>query len=951
MKGDGFGRRFFGRRAGGATTNTITGGVFLNAVIQGHTITVTLPPQVTPAGLPRAAKSFTGREAEVELLLKELAPGGSAGAGPVSAVAGLAGVGKTELIVQAATRAQRQPGWFPGGVLFVDMFGYDPRRRLSPGEALLGLLQALGLPGEHIPAEEQDRSRLFRSVLAAYAAQDRRLLLVVDNAATAAQVTPLLPSDDSTATLVTSRHTLAIGARLHDLDVLDVEASVRLLADQLAQARGPADARVRDEPQAAAEIAGLCAGLPLALHIAAGLLGDSGTRTLASLAEALRAAHTRLDRLSREDRAVRAAFDLSYRQLSTAQARLFRLLPVNPGPEVGSDAAACLADTDAHRAETLLEDLARAHLVEAGPSWGRWRMHDLVRLYAEEQADAAAEADAPDAARARLFTYYVAATAAASAHLQPPPVAAVPAAPSVPADAVARIETTYAAAGQVQPPPVTVAFPTRAEALAWLETERPNLVAVCTTVATHGHRTACIALGSLLHAFLSFRRHLSELITVTDSYRALCRQAEDRHGEGMALSNLGVALNEAGRFDEAVTAHTQAVELIRETGDRHDEGIALNNLGLALRAVERFDEAIIAHTRALDIYRQIDARHSESSALNNLGQALRAVGRLDEAVTAHTRAAEICHETRDRQGEGITLLNLGADLQELQQHEQAITAHTRAIDIFRELDDRHHEAEVQYHLGSALRAVERFDEAIAAHSRAAALFGENGDRQDEGMALTNLGVTLRSYGRCAEAAAAHTRAAKAYREAGDRHGEGIALSNLGVALQGAERFDEATDAYEQAVEAYREAGDRQGEGIASNNLGNCLRVARRFEDAVTAHVRAVGIHRATGDRHREGRALISLCLALLETRQADEARHRFRQAIEAFTGVGERESATMVRRWLGNPHPGTIPLPVFPPEVHQAVFVVLMGLAIADARSGRSLRGGLGAARSASDDT
>ncbi|WP_420115594.1 tetratricopeptide repeat protein [Micromonospora sp.] len=948
MKGDGFGRRLFGRRTEGTTSNTITGGVFLNAVIQGHTITVTLPPQVTPAGLPRASTSFTGRETEVESLLKELAPGGGTGAGPVSAVAGLAGVGKTELVVQAATRARRQPGWFPGGVLFVDMFGYDPLRRLSPGAALLGLLQALGLPGEYIPAGEQDRSALFRSVLAAYAAQDRRLLLVIDNAATAAQVTPLLPSDDSTATVITSRHTLAVGARLHDLDVLDVETSVRLLADQLKQLRGPADSRGHDEPQAAAEIAGLCAGLPLALNIAAGLLADPGTRTLASLAEALRAAHTRLDRLSREDRAVRAAFDLSYRQLSPTQARLFRLLPVNPGPEVGTEAAACLVDTDAHRAEALLTDLARAHLVEAGPGWGRWRMHDLVRLYAQEQA---ADADAPDAARARLFTYYVGATAAASAHLQPPSVAAELTASSVPQEALARIETTYGAAGQMQPPPVVATFSTREQALAWLETERPNLVAVCTTAGVHGHRTASIGLASLLHIFLSFRRYLSELITVTDSFRAICRQAGDQHGEGMALNNLGMALNEAGRSDEAVTAHTRAVELIiGQTGERHDEGMVLNNLGLALRAVGRFDEAITAHTRALDIYREIDARHSEGLALNNLGQVLRAVGRFDEAITAHTRAAEICRETGDRQGEGITWNNLGADLQEVGQHERAVTVHTWAVDVFSELDDRYHEAEAQHYLGSALQMVQRFDEAVAAHTRAVELFGETGDRHSEGLALTGLGLTLRRAGRCAEAATAHTRAAQVYRDTGDRGSEGTALSNLGVALQDAERFADATAAYEQAVQAYREAGDRQGEGVATNNLGNNLRAAQQSADAVVAHRRAADIFRAVGDRHREGKALLALCLALLDTGQAEGVRRHYERAIEAFAGVDEHESAALVQRWLVSLHPGAIPPGIIPPEFHQAAFVVLMRLAFAEARSGRpSLWGGPRAVRDPSD--
>ncbi|MEV7197343.1 NB-ARC domain-containing protein [Streptomyces sp. NPDC093510] len=187
----------------------------------------------------------------------------------VAAVAGLAGVGKTELVVQSAVRALKKPGWFPGGVLFVDMFGYDPERHLSPERALDGLLRALGMPREHIPAGLQDRSRLYRSVLAAFAEQGQRILVVIDNASTAEQARPLLPTDGTTATLLTSRHTLDIDARLHDMNTLDPHASVELLHQVLLQARGTTDTRVQDAPEDATTIARLCAGLPLALRIAA----------------------------------------------------------------------------------------------------------------------------------------------------------------------------------------------------------------------------------------------------------------------------------------------------------------------------------------------------------------------------------------------------------------------------------------------------------------------------------------------------------------------------------------------------------------------------------------------------------------------------------------------------------------------------------------------------------
>ncbi|MCI4065858.1 tetratricopeptide repeat protein [Micromonospora sp. R77] len=859
--------------------NTIENAIFFSSVIQGRDITVVLPPTVEPAlqGLPPAGSAFTGRDDDVEELLRGLAPGGRGRA----AVAGLAGVGKTELTVQTAHRALAED-LFPGGVLFIDMFGYDPQRRRTAGDALSHLLGALGMPGEHIPADDEDRSRLFRSVLAAFGAQRRRILLIIDNAATEEQVRPLLPGDGATATLVTSRHTLNLDARLHDLDVLDTDTSVLLLAGVL-RTRRPDDPRAsaaldrehgcRTDAEAIAE---RCGGLPLALQIAAALLAELPSRPLSSLADALRDAHTRLDRLTRAE-SVRAVFDLSYRHLSDEQARMLRLLSVNPGPDVSTDAAACLADIDRYRAETLLQDLARAHLVDAGQVWGRWRLHDLVRLHAEGQPDAEATVDG---ARNRLFTHYVMTTHLAVGHLQPPSVVAAHRSPP-PAGTVDRIETAYAARGQMQPLPVTVRFRTRTDALAWLETERANLVAACTGAATAGHALSGVALAAGLQSFLIFRRHLADLLTVTTAARTLCQQVGDRHGEGMALSHLGVALNEARRSEEAVVAHTQAVDLIRATGNEHDEGIALNNLGLALRGAGRPDEAITAHERAIEIYRRAGDRHDEGIARSNLGLALVLAGRADEAVTAHTRAVDLFVETDDQHGEGQALDNLGAALSAAGRTEEAIAAHTRAVDLLRRADDRHTEGRALYHLGVALRATGRTDEAVTAHTRAVDIFSKDDDPRDEGRALTELGAALRVAGRADEAVAAHTRAVAAYRRAGERGLAGRATYNLGVALHAAQRFAEAID----------------------------------------AHTRAAEIHHETGDRHREGKALVNLSVTLIEVGRFEEARRRCGQALEAFGA-----DAPTARQLLADPPPWGIRFPPVPPEMRELVSFVLLCL-------------------------
>ncbi|MFD3622421.1 tetratricopeptide repeat protein, partial [Streptomyces sp. NPDC058676] len=181
-----------------------------------------------------------------------------------------------------------------------------------------------------------------------------------------------------------------------------------------------------DDPEAAAAIARLCAGLPLALCIAAALLADAPTRPLASLAQDLAAGHSRLDELSREERAVRANFDLSYQHLDYAHARLFRLLPLNPGPDLSTEAATHLADVEQRQVNRLLMDLARAHLIEHGHTWGRWRLHDLVRLYADQHGHTHAVTDQREAARTRLFTHYKTITEAANTRMETVPGAASP---------------------------------------------------------------------------------------------------------------------------------------------------------------------------------------------------------------------------------------------------------------------------------------------------------------------------------------------------------------------------------------------------------------------------------------------------------------------------------------------------------------------------------------------
>ena len=361
---------------GGQTRSTISGGT-QETVLQGRDfrdvhigdIVQAVAAPVALAQLPALVAGFTGRGTELAEITALLDPAGDAGAVVVSAVAGLAGVGKTALAIQAG-HAARQAGWFSGGVLFIDLHGYDDAP-VEPGQALDALLRALGVAAEHIPPGAEERAGLYRSVLAQISDP---VLVIADNASAEAQVRLVLPGPGPHRVVVTSRHTLAgLGARLLDVAVLDEQAGVALLDAALRAAR-PGDDRIVADRRGAARLAGICGGLPLALQITAALLKADPSRTVSDMADELADEVRRLEALRYDDGggtsapSVAAAFELSYRQLYEVAARVFRLLPVNPGPDVSTDVAAILAGQPVGEARQVLAGLVRAHLLEAAPA-------------------------------------------------------------------------------------------------------------------------------------------------------------------------------------------------------------------------------------------------------------------------------------------------------------------------------------------------------------------------------------------------------------------------------------------------------------------------------------------------------------------------------------------------------------------------------------------------------
>ena len=778
------------------------GSEILDALARLDSIHIAAAAPTALAQLPPPVAGFTGRDDELAVLERLLDPAGTV---VVSAVAGLAGVGKTMLAVEAGHAARRH-GWFSGGVLFIDLHGYD-EAPVEPAAALDALLRALGVPAEHIPPTVEERAGLYRSVLVEI--RDP-VLVIADNASAEAQVRPLLPGTGPHKMVVTSRHTLAgLDGRLVDVTVLDDAAAIELLDGALRAAR-PDDDRVSCDRESAERLAQLCGGLPLALQIVAAVLKADSASSTVDLAGQLSDEKERLAGLRYDDGggtggpSVAAAFGLSYHRLDETAARVFRLLAVCPGSDASIAVAAVLADLPVAEVRGILAGLAAAHLIETAPGRpGRWQMHDLVRLYGSQLLEERGGANERGKAIDRLLGHYLTNASAAADHLRALPGREVP-----------------------------NLFAGRDAALAWLDGERVSLVAAVQMAADIGQDQTAQQLTFALFEYFSYRNRFDESIITNEISLAVARRIGDRDVEGRILNNLGIALRKSRCFEEAITALQDAATIFRETGDRHLEGNAVGNLGPALIEARRFEEAITALQDAATIFRETGDRNDEGIAVGNLGPALQEVGQVEEAIRIYRRAVAIFREVGDRDGEARTMNNLGKTFQAMERYQEAITAHEEALAISRETGNRYDEAEGLNHLGVALQQTRRFEEAISAHREEIAICREINDRYGEAQGLNNLGNNLLLSGRFNEALGALQDAATVFREMDDRSSEGMALNNLGHALL--RWLSKDITVLQQAVAICGLPGGREGEDSMLQDLGRVLHAARQLEEVLGA---------------------------------------------------------------------------------------------------------------------
>ena len=655
-------------------------------------------PWLVPRQLPAAPAQFIDRAAELarldELIGQTAEPGGEA---QVRAVVGSPGIGKSAL---ATVWAHRAAGHFPDGQLYVNLKGFAPAARpVLPEQAIRGFLQALGVPSAEIPESPDAQTALYRSVLAG-----KRVLVVLDNARDADQVRPLLPGSGRCAVLITSRARLdglvaTVGARILTLDVMSEAESRELIVRRLGAARAQA------EPEAVADLARLCAGLPLGLAIVAARAAARPGFRLAALSAELGGGDARLDALETADTtsSVREVFSWSYRQLSQPAARMFRLLGLHPGPDITVAAAASLGATGRSQARRAVAELTGAHLLtEHVP--GRFTGHDLLRAYAAELAAEGEDEVGRDLARRRLGDHYLHTAAAAGRRL-------CPARPAV-------------ILGAAQPGTVPEKFTSYAEALGWFSAEHQVLLAVADAAAAACDDACAWQLPALLTDYLNREGHWHDLAALGRTALAAAEQAGDGLGQAHAHASIGVANLRVGCYGTARSHLLRASSLFREAGATAWQARNDLTVGVLFDRQGRHDKARLQAERALSLYQDLGYRAGEAHALENLGWHLAMLGSGQAAVTHCRRALDLHREVGNLVGEAHAWDHLGYAMHLVGDDAEAIACYRRALKLLREVRDRAEQGGVLARLGDIYSAIGNKAMAKAVWRRALAILEE-----------------------------------------------------------------------------------------------------------------------------------------------------------------------------------------------------------------------------------
>lgn len=731
-------------------------------------------------------RHFVGRGHELAELTRRLDQAGQEpGTAAFSVITGPPGVGKSALAVHWAHRVAQR---FPDGQLYLNLRGYDPGQPTPPADALAGLLNALGVRGEDIPAEADQRAARYRSLLAG-----QQILVVLDNACSAEQVRPLLPGTEACMTIVTSRDSLAglvarDGAVRLDLDVLPSGDAISLL-------RMLIGARVSDEPAAAAQLAAQCSQLPLTLRVAAELAAARTAAPLAELVSELADRKRRLDRLDAggdPHTSTRAVFSWSCQHLDAHAARAFRLSSLHPGPDMDCYALAALTATTAEHSGRMLQVLEHSHLMQPAGS-GRYTMHDLLRAYASELAAAQETQEQRRAAVTRLFDYYLHTAAAVMDILMPAERHRRPELPS---------PTT---------PPRAVSG--HGASRQWLDTERANLVAIVAEAAASSWPGHATCLSATVSRYLEAGGHAPEAIIIHGHALDAARRTGDEAAEARALTSLALVDWRQGRYPDAATRLRHALTLFGQIGDQTGQARAHANLGLVDGHQGRYQDAARHLRRALVLFGKIGDQTGQARALINLGMIDHQQGRYQDAADRFRQALTLFRESGDRSGEAYALGNLGITLGRQGRYQPAASHFQQALALYGETGNRSGRAQLLAGMGDIDLQQGQPERATDHFQRALALCRETGDRSGEAIALNGLGDVSLRVATPDDARTHYAAALDLASQVGETYQQARAHHGLARAHQAAGERGRARYHWQQALVRYEHLGAPEAEQV------------------------------------------------------------------------------------------------------------------------------------------
>jgi DNA-binding SARP family transcriptional activator/tetratricopeptide (TPR) repeat protein len=664
------------------------------------------PPRSVPRQLPAPPALFTGRERELSQL-DSLVRDRDGRPVLISAIGGIGGIGKTSL---ALHWAHRNAGRFPDGQLYVNLRGFDPAGTPTPPAiAVRGLIGALQDDTHAIPADLDARTALYRSLIAG-----RRMLVVLDNAHDTEQVLPLLPGDPACAVLITSRRKLTGLIATHaavpvDLSVFTADEASELLTRHLG-------GRVQSEPVTFGQIIEQCAGLPLAIAIVAAIANSNTNTPLSDLATRLRDTRTRLDTLNAGERTanLRVALSSSYEALEAETAQLFALTALAPGPDIGLPGVASLMGWPLDEALRRLRQLENAHLIDRQAA-DRYRMHDLVRLYAEELASRDVPEPARIAALRRAVDHYLHTAHAAERTLNPhsQPITLAP-----------------AAAGTV-----VLQHEDEASALMWLDAEYPNIIAAQHLAAGQGRHAEVWQLAWSLSSRQTRRAEIEDQIVTWETALTSAHELNDPTVEALVHRILGHATMRAGR-PEAVGHLERALAL--SGADMMARAFTHHALAHALEKQDKDAEALTHATAAFHLFQSLDNEIWQAEALNWRGWLHTKLGHHDVARAHGEDALALHRKLHDKEGEANALDSLGHNAHRSGRYAEAVRHYEDALVLFRELGDAYEEANTLVRMGKSFSAMGDFSQARAALQDALRLFRLQHRTKEAAMAHADL---------------------------------------------------------------------------------------------------------------------------------------------------------------------------------------------------------------------